>query len=88
MFFVALPAQPTLVVCWLRFDVIENDDWHGNSALLQLQPQLPFERGEESFSYNQWFVEHVPLQYAAQAVVHQWLESFKEFPPRQKSASA
>ena len=26
-------------------------------------------------------------QYAAQAVVHQWLESFKEFPPRQKAAS-
>ena len=47
----------------------------------------PFERGEESFKYNDWFVEHVPLQYAAQAVVHQWLESFKEFPPRQKAAS-
>ena len=47
----------------------------------------PFERGEESFSYNQWFVEHVPYQYLAQAVVHEWLESFKEFPPRQKPAS-
>ena len=42
----------------------------------------PFERGEESFKYNDWFVEHVPLQYAAQAVVAEWLESFKEFPPR------
>jgi arylsulfatase len=47
----------------------------------------PFERGEESFKYNDWFVEQVPLQYAAQAVVHEWLESFKEFPPRAKSAS-
>ena len=47
----------------------------------------PFERGEESFKYNDWFVEHVPLQYAAQAIVHEWLESFKKFPPRQKSAS-
>ena len=47
----------------------------------------PFERGEESFSYNDWFVEHVPYQYLAQAVVHEWLESFKEFPPRQKPAS-
>ena len=28
----------------------------------------PFERGEESY-YAQWFAEHVPLQYAAQAVV-------------------
>ena len=24
----------------------------------------PFERGEESFKYNDWFVEHVPYQYA------------------------
>jgi arylsulfatase len=47
----------------------------------------PFERGEESYKYNDWFVEHVPLQYAAQAVVHEWLDSFKDFPPRQKSAS-
>jgi hypothetical protein len=47
----------------------------------------PFERGEESFKYNDWFVEHIPLQYAAQAIVHEWLESFKEFPPRQKPAS-
>ena len=47
----------------------------------------PFERGEESFKYNDWFVENVPFQYAAQAVVHQWLESFKTFPPRAKSAS-
>ena len=47
----------------------------------------PFEAGEDSIRYNDWFVEHVPYQYAAQAVVHQWLESFKEFPPRQKAAS-
>ena len=40
----------------------------------------PFERGEESFKYNDWFVEHVPFQYVAQAVAFQWLESFKEFP--------
>jgi arylsulfatase len=47
----------------------------------------PFERGEESFKYNDWFVEHIPCQYLAQAVVQEWLESFKEFPPRQKPAS-
>jgi hypothetical protein len=47
----------------------------------------PFERGEEAFKYNDWFVEHVPMQYAAQAIVHEWLESFKEFPPRAKAAS-
>ncbi len=47
----------------------------------------PFERGEESFKYNDWFVEQVPFQYAAQAVVHEWLDSFKAFPPRAKAAS-
>jgi hypothetical protein len=47
----------------------------------------PFERGEDSVYYNNWFIEHVPFQYAAQAIVHEWLESFGEFPPRQKAAS-
>ncbi len=42
---------------------------------------------EESYAYNQWFIEHVTLQYAAQAMVHGWLENFKEFPPRAKAAS-
>ena len=47
----------------------------------------PFEAGEDSEKYTDWFIEHVPFQYAAQAIVHEWLESFKEFPPRQKAAS-
>jgi arylsulfatase len=47
----------------------------------------PFERGEESFKFNDWFVENVPLQYVAPAMLGKWLESFKEFPPRQKPAS-
>ena len=47
----------------------------------------PFERGEESFKYYDWFVENVPLQYAAPALLAKWLESFKEFPPRSKPAS-
>ncbi len=40
----------------------------------------PFERGDESFKYNDWFVEHVPYQYAAQAVVHEWLETLQGIP--------
>ena len=27
--------------------------------------------------YNDWFVEHVPFQYAAQAVVHEWLDELQ-----------
>jgi arylsulfatase A-like enzyme len=47
----------------------------------------PFERGEESFLYNRWFVEQNFLLYVAQPVIGKWLESFKEFPPRAKAAS-
>jgi len=47
----------------------------------------PFERGEESFKYNQWFVENIFLQYMGPPLLMKWLESFKEFPPRAKSAS-
>ncbi|HEY4135908.1 MAG TPA: arylsulfatase [Alphaproteobacteria bacterium] len=47
----------------------------------------PFERGEESFKYNDWFVENIFLQYLAPPILMKWLESFKEFPPRQKPAS-
>jgi hypothetical protein len=47
----------------------------------------PFERGEESFKYNDWFLENAPLSYAAPPLLMKWLESFREFPPRAKAAS-
>ena len=47
----------------------------------------PFERGEESFKYNDWFVEQNFLLYAAPPLLTKWLESFKEFPPRARAAS-
>jgi hypothetical protein len=47
----------------------------------------PFERGEESFKYDDWFIENNPLMYAAPPLLMKWLESFKEFPPRAKAAS-
>jgi len=47
----------------------------------------PFERGEESFKYNDWFIENVFLQYSAVPILAKWLESFKEFPPRARPAS-
>jgi arylsulfatase len=34
-----------------------------------------------------WFCENVFLQYSAPPLLMEWLESFKEFPPRQKPAS-
>jgi arylsulfatase len=48
----------------------------------------PFERAEyEGYGYNQWFAEHMFLFAPAGAYVGQWVQSFKEFPPRQKPGS-
>lgn len=68
------------------------DVWREPLSLLRIPKFFdlradPFERGEESFKYNDWFVENLPLQYAAPPLLMKWIESFKEFPPRQKPAS-
>ncbi|HEY4199446.1 MAG TPA: arylsulfatase [Devosiaceae bacterium] len=47
----------------------------------------PFEAGEVSFKYDDWFLQQNFLLYSAGPIVEQWLESFKEFPPRARSAS-
>jgi arylsulfatase A-like enzyme len=48
----------------------------------------PFERAEyEGYGYNQWFAEHMFAIAPAGAYVGQWLQSFREFPPRQKPGS-
>jgi arylsulfatase len=48
----------------------------------------PFERAEyEGYGYNQWFVERMFAFAPAGAYVAQWLQSFREFPPRQKPGS-
>jgi arylsulfatase len=48
----------------------------------------PFERADiTSNTYYQWMMENVYLLLAGTTVVAQFLESFKEFPPRQKAAS-
>jgi arylsulfatase A-like enzyme len=47
----------------------------------------PFERGPQSLYYGDWLVHRSFLVVPAQALVAQWLQSFKDFPPRQKPAS-
>ena len=47
----------------------------------------PFERGDESILYDKWMADRAFVQVPAQAFVAQWLQSFKEFPIRQKPAS-
>ena len=48
----------------------------------------PFERSEhEAGDYVKWFVEHAFVLLPAQTVVAQHLESYKQFPPRQRPGS-
>ncbi len=66
--------------------------WQGEFTNLRV-PKLynlrsdPFERGPESQLYSEWMMGRAFLFVPAQAVVAQWLQSFKEFPPRHKAAS-
>jgi arylsulfatase A-like enzyme len=48
----------------------------------------PFERAEyESIGYGTWWVDHMFMFAPAAAMVGEWLQSFREFPPRQKPGS-
>jgi arylsulfatase A-like enzyme len=47
----------------------------------------PFERATTSIYYGDWLAHRMFLMVPAQAAVAQWLQSFKDFPPRQKPAS-
>lgn len=45
----------------------------------------PFERAQhESVGYGQWWMEHMFMIAPAAGYVGEWLQSFREFPPRQK----
>jgi arylsulfatase len=47
----------------------------------------PFERATESVSYDHWRMERIFALVPAQAYVGRFLESFKDFPPRQRPGS-
>jgi arylsulfatase len=49
----------------------------------------PFERAaeEHSIGYQRWYLERMFMIAPAGAYVGQWLQSFREFPPRQKPGS-
>ena len=49
--------------------------------------QDPFEVTPESKLYTRWYGDKLWTMLPAQAIVGQFLASFKEFPPRQKQAS-
>jgi arylsulfatase A-like enzyme len=49
----------------------------------------PFERAEQehAMGFQRWYLEHMYAMAPAGAFVAQWLQSFREFPPRQKPGS-
>ena len=49
----------------------------------------PFERAEEenAMGYQRWYMDHMFAIAPAGAYVARWLQSFREFPPRQKPGS-
>ena len=48
----------------------------------------PFEQAEDStLFYDKWFADRGFIMVPAQVVVTRWIETFREFPPRAKSAS-
>jgi arylsulfatase A-like enzyme len=49
----------------------------------------PFERAEEehAMGYQRWYLDRMFVMAPTGAYVGQWLQSFKEFPPRQKPGS-
>jgi len=48
----------------------------------------PFERADENANgYWNWMLEHVFVIYPMQALAAEQLQSFREFPPRQKPAA-
>jgi hypothetical protein len=48
----------------------------------------PFEKAnDESIGYPRWWVDHMFVIAPASNYVGEWLQSFREFPPRQKPGS-
>jgi arylsulfatase len=48
----------------------------------------PFELAHEiGMDYDRWYVEHLFMVAPAAGYVGQWLQSFRDFPPRQKPGS-
>ncbi|MBV9595441.1 MAG: arylsulfatase, partial [Chloroflexi bacterium] len=66
--------------------------WEEPFVRLRL-PQLynlrsdPFERANESIFYGKWKADRLFVLVPAQAIVGMFLQTFEEFPPRQRPSS-
>lgn len=80
-------------ISFLRQDAEGIDVWRQPFVVLRA-PMItnlrmdPFERAEyEGIDYDHWWFDHAFLCVPAASYVGQWLQSFREFPPRQKPGS-
>ncbi len=70
------------------FDVWQDPMFNLRLPMLLNLRQDPFERApEEAIGYDRWRIDRVFLLVPAQATVAQFLQTFKEFPPRQRPAA-
>ena len=81
-------------ITFLRQDALGMKVWQ--EPLVQLRAPImtnlrmdPFERAEHenAMGYQRWWAERMFMIAPAAAYVGQWLQSFREFPPRQKPGS-
>ena len=76
----------------MHFRISPENIWDRGPEL-KVFPQLinlrsdPFEAGIDAMAYKEWMFEHVFTLMPAQAIVARFLESLREFPPRQKVGS-
>src|ERR1035438_3348120 len=80
-------------ISFMRQDAHGLDVWRQPYVALRI-PMVtnlrmdPFERAEyESIDYDHWYIEHAFVIAPAGGYVGQCLQSFREFPPRQKPGS-
>jgi arylsulfatase len=80
-------------ITFLRQNAHGIDVWTNQFEVLRA-PMLanlrmdPFERAfDESIGYSRWWVDHMFVFAPAGAYVGKWLQSFRDFPPRQKPGS-
>jgi arylsulfatase len=71
----------------IGWDIWRKDFTNLRTPLLYNLRADPFERGVESILSGKWLADRMFIIVPAQALAMKWLESFKEYPPRQKPAS-
>jgi hypothetical protein len=78
----AANKKPNILIIW-------GDDIGWNNPSCYHRGLMGYERADhEASDYGRWRVDHAFVLVPAQAKVRQFLQTFKEYPPRQKPGSS